>query len=202
MRDTLWYQRHVTELWTDLALLSRDAAALHALLSDLAFIRDGSLPEDEEELRRVVGVSDSLWNSWSEIAHLWPAKRLRGGNNGSRTVRVNLALREAFSQASEACSTNRKRAKKGAAGRWKKGRAVDASSNALSNADRQTDRQTEEEEEKTPLTPLRGGPTKRDVQKMRDFEKQSVGKSDQAFREDFRRRFGFEWEAPPPKADA
>jgi len=132
-RGAVWYQRRVTELWTDLSLLSRDAVALHLLLSDLAFLR-GPLPEDEEELRRVVGVSDSLWTSWPEIAHLWPTERLRGGNIGFRTVRVNPPLGEAFSEASEACAVNRKRAKKAANTRWNAVRDGDARSNAPSNA--------------------------------------------------------------------
>jgi hypothetical protein len=120
----------VVEVWSDLTLLPREAVALHLLLSDLAFQR-GSLPEDEVELRRVVGVGDGLWHSWADIRHLWPVSGLR---RGCTRARMNPLLGEAFSDASEAVSNYRKRAKKGAAGRWKKGRADGASSNASSNA--------------------------------------------------------------------
>lgn len=125
-----WYKRRVAELWLDLVALPREAVALHLLLSDLAFQR-GSLPEDEAELRRVVGVGEGLWHFWPEVRDLWPVHGLRRGRTRSR---INPTLGEAFSDASEAVAAYRKRGKKGAAGRWKKGRADDASSNASSNA--------------------------------------------------------------------
>jgi hypothetical protein len=130
-----WYKRHVAELWSDLSPLSRDAVALHLLLSDLAFLR-GSLPEDEAELRRVAGVSEELWRSWPEIRDLWPVTNPRPRVHRARPVgapsaplsRLNPALGGAFSHASEACTVNQKRAQKAARIRWKAPRRGDAPS--------------------------------------------------------------------------
>lgn len=143
-----WYKECPAETWAEIALLSRDEQALHFLLRGISPFC--TLPEDEEELRRLVGVSPDLWRGWSAIRHLWPVSGLRRGRTRAR---MNPLLGEALSEATEACATYRKRAKAGAAGRWKKDRALDASSNAssvLEGMQRERLERVEEREKKEP----------------------------------------------------